>query len=66
MQIWLEDTGFIYQALQAAHKHSQPVIERDHAATNAFHQLKKALTRAPALSLPTQDRLFSSCRRKRD
>jgi hypothetical protein len=27
----------------------------DCAATNAFHQLKKALTRAPALSLPMQD-----------
>jgi hypothetical protein len=52
MQTWL---GLYIKPVEKP-KNTQHFIEWDGTATNAFQRLKKALTRAPALSLPTQDK----------
>jgi hypothetical protein len=46
----------LYQIFKEAQKDTQPFIEWDDKSENAFHQLKKALMTAPALSLPIQDK----------
>jgi hypothetical protein len=46
----------LFQALREVPKYFQIFSERDYDTTDDFHQLKRALTRAPALSLPTQDK----------
>jgi hypothetical protein len=46
----------LYQILKEAQKDPQPFIEWDNKSENAFLQLKKGLTTAPALGLPVQDR----------
>jgi hypothetical protein len=46
----------LYRILKEAQKDTHPLIEWDDKSENAFHRLKKALMRAPALGLPVQDK----------
>jgi hypothetical protein len=46
----------LYQILKEAQKDTQPFIEWDDKSETAFHRLKKAVMKAPALGLPIQDK----------
>jgi hypothetical protein len=46
----------IYQILKEQQKEPLPFIEWDDKSENAFHQLTKSLTTAPALGLSVQDK----------